>query len=321
MTRGDSSKRTTVITQLRGGLGNQLFQYCAGLNIAQRVDGQPVFEPDPLGRGEMCSAVGLPIRVSPPTVGERIGEHYGRRADMLRVRNVGHKVMDQMRLIEFVEQWATPYEPLDTSVQLRGRRTVRLKGRFQDPSWLGRTLDSVVSEVLEFLDQQPPLTANGNFMAVSFRRGDYTSLGWSLPLSYYADALDEIDCGLACVVLCDDRDFAMLAANWLTANGYRAVSASAVGGGTLLGDLTVLTRARAVVMANSTFCWWGTVLGDALSPGRRVAFPDPWAHWLPHEDGGRLQRDSWIPIAWQPRGSEYELTNTGYASGQAWIGS
>jgi hypothetical protein len=88
------------------------------------------------------------------------------------------------------------------------------------------------------------------------RGGDFGMLGWTLPCSYYEEALERMgDVGNVYVsgVGIDDGIRARLAR-------YSPIYVE----GTPLEHLALFARFRRVVLSNSTFAWWGGFLSDAI---------------------------------------------------------
>ena len=160
-------------------------------------------------------------------------------------------------------------------------RLIHLRGLFQHPSYYDAVLDDVVTSMLARLSDRIDLAAGDGVAAVHFRRGDYVLHGYDLPFSFQANAVAEIAAQhelTRVVVMSDDEEFAILAAEHFVRCGLPAVATTGSERAEL-DDLTALACAQHLVMSNSTFVWWAAVLGDRLRQGRSdrvVVCPTPW---------------------------------------------
>lgn len=184
------------------------------------------------------------------------------------------------------------------------------RGETYDPPHLQEYIDTIL------LPGSPVLDAGerdlGASLVVNVRRGDYFAeqsirreYGMNT-LAYVVRAVElAVDCGGAprrIDVVSDDIPWC---ARELSGRLSRFAPVRLLEGDPL-HDLAVLTRASRLVLANSTFSYWGGYLGDSLRPGREV-----WAPWLfsRAEEGGRAYqlRPGWnvvttIPGGWDATG-------------------
>jgi len=300
----------TLIVRLQGGSGNQLFQYAAGLALAEKWAAQPVW----LRRG----AVGIPLAelvggdlsdVSPLAL-ERagMGPHLSaqftsgaRRALTDKVVSRGRRrlAVGSGRAVSIVQPSARAFSPqIDTPPD---RATdIYLEGYFQNPQHFGPTLTQVADQVAAQLIEPDDAHIGSGATVVSFRRGDYIPLGWDLPLAYYERALAALPPVDGPVwAIADDQVTAHFALHWLRSLGLRAEPPPDLGVKPVIRDLRLLMAAERVVMANSTLCWWGTTVGDrvAAATTRVVLAPSPW---LPIAEAAALLQPSWQVVDSNP---------------------
>lgn len=126
-------------------------------------------------------------------------------------------------------------------------------------------------------------------VVVHVRRTDYIPLGWALPFSYYDEALKRmLPNGGKILIMTDDRKdpFFRKFARW---NPRFST-------GTALEDLLTMTKAKRLIMSQSTFSWWPTFLGDP----QEVACPLPsFGAWSPSgaaKDANLIERDRFMCI-------------------------
>jgi len=268
---------------LSGGLGNQLFQYAAARTLAdeRRASLQVVARRDVPSRTVALRDVldvpkaeltrrerllgGLPdaplehwpivLRQTAKTVGRRLARYHTVRQSMLEMADPR-------------PDFAARY------------RYVHLKGLFQHPTWYEPSLAKVVDGLVHKLRERVDLRAGDGLLAVHFRRGDYVLNGYELPISYYDEAVADIAESHAVsrvLVVSDDRDFGVLAAEHFRAAGLPATPLAPDPQLSDLDDFLLLASSQYVVMSNSTFVWWASVVGDRLRRGERaVVCPSPW---------------------------------------------
>lgn len=284
-----------MIVELQGRIGNQLFQFASGYGVARRRGAGVRFDP---------WRVPVADRLLPGV----IGEHYREptTAELLRVGGCPDSV---------------PGAPLVRSVALRTARLarrargasppslvvwddvgrfrpevfdldlpVRLVGHLQSERYFADVADEIAAAIR--LPPAPPLDAgDGPLVGVAFRRGDYNSLGWALPLAYYDAAMDLVAERVGpstIVVFGDDTAFVELVAGRLARFGP-VVDAVARAPGPL-DQLALMARCDHLVIANSSFAWWGAWLGDRRGAcGRLVVAP------IEYGAGDRLP-DRWVTV-------------------------
>lgn len=309
-----TSKRDpgTVLVRLQGGLGNQLFQYAAGLAVAR--------ETGALVRCEPSDSPGIALRDVLPQGNVTLAAPAD--WNRLRLSKPGDPVLSRAR--NRATQ-ALPGYRRRCSVVVQGRSTQRsandprtvvvrtpscyLSGWFIHRSWFEPVLDAVARPLLQRLCEHPAFASARGATIVSFRRGDYVRFGYDLGLDYYERAIERVRANdRPCWVVSDDAAFARLASDWLTARGLSAAPAPAFEGSTALAHLALLAGAERVVMSNSTFCWWGVVAGDTGASGRQVTVPSPWIaggergiqipDWAVGD--GDLYQPTWEPVVSSP---------------------
>ena len=293
-----------IIVTLFGGLGNQLFQYAAGLTIARETGAELlVHEKSDVGFPEF-----LDIAVKP--VDQVVLRRSALAAPMQRslLRRVTWQVHSQFNRLSgtsamyrqrFAFDSRTSSPPLPTSKYLG------LHGYFQHPSWFESPFELLIQSLGAKVDQKSSpivhdrLNDIGEYTIVSFRRGDYVRWGTELPLEYYQRAISALPrSGGPLFIISDDELVSKFSECWFTERGFEVLPQTHFGDRGRIRDLALLSRATQVVMANSTFCWWGTVLGDvratAAGATRHVVAPK---QWLKEPLGGEvLVRPEWIAI-------------------------
>ena len=153
---------------------------------------------------------------------------------------------------------------------------VYLQGHLQSERYFESVADDVF-DAITFPDPRATLPRElGSTLGLSFRRGDYNSLGWALPLAYYDDAVRLVTDTVAVdtIVLFGDDD-AFLELAEARYSEYRPVVNAVARARDPLSQLDLLAACDHCVLANSSFAWWGAWLGDhrAANDDRVVVSP------------------------------------------------
>ncbi|MCM2322904.1 MAG: alpha-1,2-fucosyltransferase [Oligoflexia bacterium] len=296
-----------IVTNLTVGLGNQLFQYAAGLALA-RARGTTLAT-------DALSAAGCSERHNEI---ERFFAISARTCPVaeLRERSVFFKfpaaVQRRLRwkphLLStvfgryFVPESGFAFDPAPLA---SAADEAYLLGYWQAPAYFA----SVEAELRGELTFKRPLSSEGlqlrdrltetTSVSVHIRRGDYMSaaalkLHGMCGLDYYERAvrkLQELYAGIECFVFSDDIAWAK--ENLRVSAPLTFISHTT--GATADEDLHLMSLCRHHIVANSTFSWWGAWLNP--SPKKTVLAP---ARWFQDEDMNQqaqsLYPDGWLKI-------------------------
>jgi Glycosyltransferase WbsX len=282
----------TLVVELRGGLGNQLFQFAA----AKGLQGDPT-EPvvvDDRRSMEWPNRLGGVLRdgaTRPATQAELWALGQAPRLPMLqrtaiRARSaMAARAPNRFGSREVVEADRVGFDPDVVTAAARG--SALLRGYFQSEDYFAARAAEVyasfappprsVAPVRAELDEwaEPGATLVG----ISLRTGaDYQSFGVVLPPSYYDDAIARVEARVerpAFVVFGDEAEAAdALAAALPLARSVATAPPDA--------QLHLLAGLPTMVASNSSFAWWAAWLGDQLQAdgdADHVVFvPRPWLH-------------------------------------------
>lgn len=290
-----------VIVQLKGGLGNQMFQYAIGRAIALRHATTLRFDLQEIA-ADNARAFGLPVW--------RIVGDPASRVDVLRMR-----VLDQVsrKLRPSAPYYRHPLvierEFTFDSNLLEAKRDCWLFGHWQSEKYFeaveaqvradftpAREIDTTTRAV-----EREILACGNRSVFLHIRRSDYVNWAPNLlahgscSIEYYLRAAD-----LIAQQVCDPRFFAFSDdPEWVRDNlrlPYHTtiVSHNKPGDAFHVGseheDLWLMSRCRHAVLANSSFSWWGAWLNNERE--RIVIAPRRWFGTLEHDT-----RDL-IPAGW-----------------------
>lgn len=284
-----------ITVRLSGGLGNQMFQYAAGLALARRHNTSTLldarsFERDGL-RQFALSCFGLR-----PTTDTAVVKNWppNRRG----LFNFSWWKLRYGAGVEYFRERGRISQEQITHVG----PSAYLHGYWQNECYFADHAPDV-RRSLQFVSDPDP--ANRKWLdqirerdaiSVHVRRSDYTtdvvnqSLYATCDLSYYAKAAsflaERTSSSAYFVVFSDDP-------KWCTENlslPGETTYVSHNSGDTFFEDLRLMSACRHHIIANSTFSWWGAWLGE--NPDRTVVAPSNW-----YRDPGR-DLDNPIPPNW-----------------------
>lgn len=314
-----------IISYICGGLGNQMFQYAAGLRLARKhqtqlkldlSDYRTGSDKRPEGLGQFARPVklfDLCISAKPATDAEidRFRDPYFTSAASHRlVRQIRRFQKDFRRPATHISEKQYRFEPkildLPDNVYLHGYRqswkyfddiadVIREEFRFKDPG----VMEHALGKLADIRQPGIPL------VSLHVRRGDLAhaseilqnaKLVYSPPLKldYIFAAVRRFPQNAHFLVFSDTaKDIAWcrqnIRADWLDPSRLHFSE-----GNTDLQDMAMMSACNHHIIANSTFSWWGAWL-DA-SPGRRVVAP---AKWSPLGGSLAIVPDDLIPPSWE----------------------
>lgn len=289
-----------VVVALQGGLGNQLFEYAAGVALAQRLGVELCLDvssyDDPRMRHYALAPFALPERVerldvTPWSRGTWPDRMYRALARRLGIRRCGLPVFAERE-----PGFDTRFGDL--------RAPVLLDGYFQSPDYFAEIADAIririalpknmsvaSASVLRQIEQTESL-------CMHVRRGDYVSnksfnqFHGVCGLDYYLQALPLAVAGMAmphAFVFSDDPE-------WVKANVHLPCAVTVVdvnAEDAAHEDLWLMAACKRFVIANSSLSWWAAWLGRASD--KIVVAPRQWfANGTP--EPYRLIPENWIRL-------------------------
>lgn len=284
-----------ILIRQKSGLGNQLFQYAAGLYFAKQYDAtlEVLREPE-----DRAVSFGHPRQfllskfcISAPVRGWTT-------RDRLMCSTAGYKkpVSRSARLLSrtrvYRQDFHTDWQFLPTLPVPAGTRSLYVEGYFQAHQYLEQVEPQLRKELafrepaaaknLDMLDQ---IRSSESPVSIHIRRGDYTSIYGgrdALPMTYYNNAIRVVEEHMqnpCFFVFSDDIGFAR---ENLPQTG-RFVFVDHNDQTNAHEDLRLMSACRHHIIANSTFSYWGAWLN--ADPAKLVIAPDRWLDpEVPHPD-------------------------------------
>jgi hypothetical protein len=280
-----------ILINQQYGLGNQFFQYAAGLYFAKRHGAslEIIREEDKnaVSRGHPRPFLLDKFNISTPVRSRTVLDRVLRSESPVVERLAGgFRRLYGSETVQLFSKVGEFFPALPTD----GRtRRVYLGGHFQVRQYAEATEEQVRRE---FTFREPPTGKNREMMeriqdaecAVSlhFRRGDY-ALWWKgqnlLPMVYYENAMAgirEVCAKPTFFVFSDDIESARESCRGLES----AVFVDHNGEDSPHEDVRLISSCKHHILANSTLSWWGAWLNT--SPGKIVMAPAPWHMTDPH---------------------------------------
>lgn len=263
-----------IVTRLSGGLGNQMFQYAAGLSLATRHN-----VPLRLDISQFNTTGPVTPRtykLSAFNIHDRILSWKDLPYYLVGEDSLVKKVLSKVSGYNFYYETKFTFEPEFFKL---GPNSI-LNGYFQSPKYFEMHEKQVrehfgfsVKGETSIIDK----IINVNAVAIHIRRGDYLSnptaknVHGVLPLGYYHEAVKRIREKISdpvFFVFSDDLDWAK---KHLVIDGSVYFIDSDMNEH---HDLQYMSLCRHFIIANSSFSWWAAYL--SVYPGKIVFAPRTW---------------------------------------------
>ena len=264
-----------VVVRLAGGLGNQMFQYAAGLALSQRLSSQLLIDSRQYSTYTLHGFGLNSWRLS----GQQASEALLKKAPLLLIRLgqkfpflLNHKRFFREKSLAFDARWK----------QLSHAKW--LIGYFQSEHYFKSARAAIVQEftLRDPLPNQALLFEQAmqacQSVAVHVRRGDYVSNPETLKIhgicspAYYQAAIQSIKKrvpGATFYVFSNDEVWAKANIDWpLNTQFVNSGSSSPA------VDMALMAACKHHIIANSSYSWWGAWLA-ASEHGIKIA-PQPW---------------------------------------------
>ncbi len=283
-----------IITKLRGGLGNQLFQYALGRHLALRHQTELRFDTSYLDKSHQWTYRSFALEAF------HIQATAANKTEIKSLKGTFSPWLSKINLPRHLHThyYREPHFHFAPSV-LSIPDKAYLDGYWQSEKYFA----PIASTIREDLAMQfPPSGAYQNWskkikstlaVSVHIRRGDYLHYSKSnlylctCPQDYYHRALDlltsQISSSFTLFVFSDDIE-------WCKANLSFSHPTHFVEPHSAPEDLWLMASCQHHIIANSTFSWWGAWLNP--NPNKIVIAPLEWFH------SGRFDTKDLLPESW-----------------------
>lgn len=235
-----------IVANIKGGLGNQMFQIGAGVSLANRLD-------------------------------TKFGINYNLKHNC--IQGYPHtKYKDNLFANISETDYVPNYrysEPEFAYKPIEDRNDMLIDGYFQSSKYFDNTVKDIFNFPESITKKIDNKLANipQKKIGVHIRRGDYKIYSSTHPLQtvdYYTEAMRDFSIDYAsnnCVyILCTD-DIGSVQSEFDMSKFIYSNCKSEI------EDLYLLSQCDSIIMSNSTFAWWGAYLGKAKE---KVIAPKIW---------------------------------------------
>jgi hypothetical protein len=243
-----------IISPIQGGLGNQLFQWAHGYSLAREL--------------------GTPLHLDLSFYESQHSPHLSRRSFELgffQGIEINPWSRDQS-LSTDLRVLREPYSPEDINLAtvFPASRDFYLEGYWQCEKYF----NAHRPEIMDILSRDLPTSLLPRYdftdsCALHIRRGDYLSSGGYhpvQPLSYYKKSLDILQPQGNILIFSDDIP-------WCHDN-LNFQKMIFMEGNSSIEDLFLMSLCPSIIMANSSFSWWGAWLNS--NKDKKIIYPRNW---------------------------------------------
>lgn len=289
-----------IISQLKGGFGNQLFQYAAALalarncNVEVKVDVSELRKPDELIGTERN--FDLQHLINPPLIAA--DEEVDVLLNSNPVINLFQKLLPPYKRKIYKETDFT----FDPNFFNAGD-CLYLKGYRQSEKYFCpieneiRQNFKIVEDLTKKLTAIAAFQKNNNSISVHIRRGDYSKKNiveyhGILSEAYYKNAVEFISQKITnptFYIFTDDIEWTKQ--NFVIEHPHEFVSGQITK--TSMEDFYLMSQCRHNIIANSSFSWWAAWLNP--NPNKIVIAPKKWFN-NPNLDTSDLIPDGWVKM-------------------------
>lgn len=280
-----------LIIKIKGGLGNQLFQYAFGQYLAEKVDTKLYLDiqhykktkDDYAQKNRIYSLENFNCRLN-----------YASPEQVKALTNVVNE--DDPLFISFFRKCKNYFHLLPSTHYLDSKKfgkivlpETHLKRANNDcyfeGNWQNYRYIEPIKDLLkkEFTFKSPATGKNKETLqliqgcdsvSVHIRRGDYAKYPQYqiLPMEYYQVAIDYIKNTIKSPVFFVFTDEPEIKQNWPFSGDFHFITHNTQA--TALEDLRLMSHCKANIIANSTFSWWGGWLNQ--NPEKLVIYPHMW---------------------------------------------
>ncbi len=284
-----------IISDIKGGLGNQLFSYVFGYALSKEKNAELILDVSMLKAGKINNRE-LEIDKFGISCDKIITIPY---SDNFFMRKSGINRLVKRSIIGFTtkvykEKQECVYDP-DV---MKCKGNTYFDGFWQSYRYFDKYREDILkmirpkakpSSVVEELSAKMQQEAS---VSLHVRRGDYAGMHWLLPMEYYDRAIEklmEIGKEVSCVyVFSDDMDFSR---EYFEKKAYEDIRFEYVDyddKDRTIYDMYLMSKCRHHIIANSSYSWWGAYLGEDED---RVVICPKTGMW-----GDDFYPDEWVKI-------------------------
>jgi len=290
-----------IIVKLQGGLGNQLFQYALGKTIEKKYNKEVKFDVSSFvsqkkftPRAYLLNKFKTEIKIASDKEITKTKYTFG---IFSRISCSTKKALNKF----IFKKYHISYEP-DFLESIKNKDSACLEGYWQSFRYVEPCIDELRKELV-LKDDQSVLFKNtteeilkGESVAVHIRRGDYLNAGADLSvldISYYEMAHNFLSQKLKNIHYYIFTDDVVWAKENLLFLGEENVTYISGLGLSDYEEFLLMAKCKNVIIANSSFSWWGAMLNDYKDA--IIVCPKDWRNALLENDE-HLCPERWVRI-------------------------
>jgi len=286
-TSSEISEENPNVVRLKGGLGNQMFQYAFGKALENKLHRKVLFDNTGYkGRNKK---------------NKKNHNHYGLSLFSNSNISLANSTVLAKTKKNIVREKIMEYD----ENLLRENESGYYVGLFHDEKYFKNIFEDL-KKYFKFPDIPTTDTYNQNLLKkinsyensvfIHIRRGDYLKLkGWILPMTYYKNAIHYVKNNIKnphFFIICQyckeyvEKEFNL-------DDSFEFVGETNSNNGEDWKDMVLMKACKHAIIANSTFSWWAAYLSRANTEGMVLA-PVPW---FSHSRREELNCENWINIS------------------------
>jgi len=263
-----------IYCEVRSGLGNQLFQFAFGYALSVEFDKELVLCPSFFDSAWKYTIKKILKREARSF---RLPYIINKRFDIIAQDDLTKKLTrDRIQILKEDEAGLQQI----TATLISPNEDVYLQGYWQNPLLFLNVREPLTNMITPSFRLSAPCRKlldriDENFVGIHVRRGDFLtnrSFG-ACTIDYYKQALREVSAIVnnpKIIVFTNDK-------NWVSSNFGNEIPYEIYENtdkNTDIEELYLLTKFKVLVIANSTFSWWGAYLNK--TPGKYIISPALW---------------------------------------------
>jgi len=285
-----------IIVNIKGGLGNQMFQYALGKHLTLKNNDELKLDTESIIRANEIGNIYRPFALSDLNIKKEIAT-----TEEIKSLKYPYGILSKVWR-QFSFKILRRFNVLFNPSVLNGTGNIYLDGYWQSPNYFRDIRDVLLEEftLTAALSTEAASYANtiSEKVAVSLhvRRGDYVTNPRVLKeygvcsIEYYKRAIEHIESSVdspTYFVFSDDIEWVEenlpLAGNTVFVKGKDVTDTE---------ELTLMSKCQHNIIANSSYSWWGAWLNQ--NQNKIVVAPTPWFEREPYDKD--LIPNSWIQL-------------------------
>lgn len=262
----EKRNKEMICIRIRGGLGNQLFQYATAFSIAKRNNENLVLEITSYQTREWPRYELAKLHISPDQViNPRFGKSLFDRAFLNKIKKRWKIGLFTKRFAESGE--VTKYH----SNVLDIKKNTYLNGFFQNEQYFSDYRDELIRQFTPNIELEEKSIKWINeiydckSVAIHVRRGDYIKIGCGIGMDYYDSAIEVIADSVKqphFFVFSDEIEFCKDYFKKYPQYEFSYIDDIPESENKDINEFFVMSKCRNQIIANSSFSWWAAWLNN-----------------------------------------------------------